>query len=545
MLTASIPAVRAALAKRLPHGVKRVLLRLRHGDQLTARSRHEPTAGNVTAFDARSEQADALATVREAFSNSGVEFVELPRVSAFRPVLVVRRGAAAAAFSALQALVDAPQWTVRADDAHNASVRWRAAERRPEQVARLQIRRRVTAPNGREMSTDDLTISVELWEELSTGTANGDGAVYPPGSLRRRQVRRDSPVEYLAPETWREAVDTTGATLRLPAPLIRSVTEPIDLVYTWVDGDDPQWRAAMTAARGGVAPGEAEATALDDSRFTSRDELRFSLRSVEYYASWFNHIYLVTDGQVPAWLDQEHPRITVIDHRDLFKDPSVLPVFNSHAIESQLHRIEGLSERYVYLNDDVFFMRPTDPELFFEGNGVARFFPSVVPLDVRSGREGDLPVMSAAKNGRQHLVERHGRTVSHRFQHTPHPQVRSVLQDMEREAPGLFSQVAASRFRSPDDYSIASSLHHHEAYVRGRAVPGELNYQFIDLASPDRGIRLDRASRNRSLDILCINESSVDPKHRDDIESEVAQFLEQRFPVPSSFELPCAGAPHS
>jgi hypothetical protein len=144
--------------------------------------------------------------------------------------------------------------------------------------------------------------------------------------------------------------------------------------------------------------------------------------------------------------------------------------------------------------------------------------------------------MSAAKRGRDHLIDRHGRTVTHRFKHTPHPQVRTVLEEMEAEAPHMFSQVAASRFRHPDDYSIASSLHHHEAYVRGRAVPGELSYQFIDLASPDRGVRLDRAARRTDLDVLCLNESTIDLDDADTIANEVAQFLSDRFPVASTFE---------
>src|SRR5699024_104385 len=114
--------------------------------------------------------------------------------------------------------------------------------------------------------------------------------------------------------------------IELPTPHIRRVTEPIDLVYTWVDGTDPAWRSRMLAERDGVDPDAVEESATAESRFASRDELRFSLRSVEYYASWFNHIYLVTDGQVPDWLDLNHPKLTVVDHKEIFADTTVLPV---------------------------------------------------------------------------------------------------------------------------------------------------------------------------------------------------------------------------
>jgi hypothetical protein len=533
VLTASIPAVRAALAKRLPPHVKRALLRARHREL----PRHRTTAaGRARPYDARIEQAEALAAVRSALAAAHIEFVEAPRLSAFRPSLIVRRGAAARVLEALhRTLSEGDGWTVQAEDVHDASLSRNSVQRRPDRVARVVCHRTVTAPTGRTLTTGDHTIAVELWDELDDGTPDGDGAAYPPGTLRRRRIRRDALVEHLAPDTWHAAI-ADDSTLRLPADHLWSVTEPVDLVYTWVDGDDPAWRRSMLAARDGIAADEVAPSALAESRFTSRDELRYSLRSVEYYASWFRRIHLVTDGQVPAWLDTDHPRITVVDHRDIFTDPGALPVFNSHAIESQLHHIDGLSDRYVYLNDDVFFLRPTDPELFFEGNGIARFFPSIVPLDVRPAAAGDLPVMSAAKHGRDHLIARHGRTVTHRFQHTPHPQVRAVLEELEAEAPDLFARVSASRFRHPDDVSIASSLHHHEAYARGRAVPGTLSYQYIDLASPDRGVRLDRAARRTDLDVLCLNESTIDPADASLIADEVGRFLRDRFPVPSSFE---------
>ena len=104
------------------------------------------------------------------------------------------------------------------------------------------------------------------------------------------------------------------------------------------------------------------------------------------YASWVRTIYLVTDGQVPHWLDTGHPRIRLVDHRQIFRDQSALPVFNSHAIESQLHHIDGLAEHYLYLNDDMFFGRPVEPELFFHGNGIAKFFVSKTPIDLTRRR---------------------------------------------------------------------------------------------------------------------------------------------------------------
>ena len=79
------------------------------------------------------------------------------------------------------------------------------------------------------------------------------------------------------------------------------------------------------------------------------------------YAPWVRNIYLVTDDQVPDWLDTSCPDVKVVSHREIFANQADLPTFNSHAIESQIHRIEGLSEHFLYLNDDFFVGRPLSP----------------------------------------------------------------------------------------------------------------------------------------------------------------------------------------
>ena len=85
--------------------------------------------------------------------------------------------------------------------------------------------------------------------------------------------------------------------------MIDDVSFPIDAVYTWVDGADPVWRRRFDAAVAADSGHEYHDEARADNRYDSRDELRFSLRSLDMYAPWIRHIYLVTDGQVPAWLE--------------------------------------------------------------------------------------------------------------------------------------------------------------------------------------------------------------------------------------------------
>uniref|UniRef100_A0A674CV08 N-acetylglucosamine-1-phosphotransferase subunits alpha/beta n=1 Tax=Salmo trutta TaxID=8032 RepID=A0A674CV08_SALTR len=101
------------------------------------------------------------------------------------------------------------------------------------------------------------------------------------------------------------------------------------------------------------------------SRFEDNEELRYSLRSVERHAPWVRHIFIVTNGQIPSWLNLDNPRVTVVTHQDVFQNHTHLPTFSSPAIETHIHRIPGLSQKFIYLNDDVMFGKDVWPDDFF------------------------------------------------------------------------------------------------------------------------------------------------------------------------------------
>lgn len=101
------------------------------------------------------------------------------------------------------------------------------------------------------------------------------------------------------------------------------------------------------------------------SRYEDNDELRYSLRSLEKHAPWVRRVYVVTNGQIPYWLNLENPRVTIVTHEEIFLNKSHLPTFSSPAIESHLHRIPGLSEKFIYMNDDVMFGQIVWPDDFY------------------------------------------------------------------------------------------------------------------------------------------------------------------------------------
>lgn len=128
-------------------------------------------------------------------------------------------------------------------------------------------------------------------------------------------------------------------------------TEAVDAVYTWVDGNSPRFARDVEQLRAGVAEPGADARRR---RFRDNGELRYSLRSLLRFAPWVRRIHLLTNGDVPPWIDRGSDRVAVVTHAALFDSADDLPTFNSNAIELHLHRIPGLSRKFLYLNDDLF-----------------------------------------------------------------------------------------------------------------------------------------------------------------------------------------------
>ena len=140
----------------------------------------------------------------------------------------------------------------------------------------------------------------------------------------------------------------------------------IDLVYLWVDGSDPEWQARRSAFTGQKLD-NTEANCK--GRYADNDELKYNLRAVEKYAPWIRHVFIVTDGQTPAWLDTSCPDVTVVNQNDIIPEVS-RPCYNSSLIEHFLYRIPGLSEHFLYANDDMFLNKPVTPDTFFTSDGL-------------------------------------------------------------------------------------------------------------------------------------------------------------------------------
>lgn len=247
-------------------------------------------------------------------------------------------------------------------------------------------------------------------------------------------------------------------------PTATHPAEPIDIVIAWVDGDDPVHKARRRA----YLTGEAEDTRDDiggEARFRQVGEIEFCVGSVMRFAPFVRRIYIVTDRQNPG-LESFVARnfsspipIEIVDHSVLFRGyEQYLPVFNSLSIETMLWRIPGLSERFVYLNDDFMLLSSVSRSDWFDGSGrpicYAKRFSSLAARLLR--------MLKPRRNGHKQFGYKDSMLNAADvvnsgyfwlFGHAPHALLRSRLEAIYAEHPGLLEANISHRFRHESQFN--------------------------------------------------------------------------------------------
>jgi glycosyltransferase involved in cell wall biosynthesis len=318
--------------------------------------------------------------------------------------------------------------------------------------------------------------------------------------------------------------------------------EPIDVVYTWVDGATEEFSGALNKEliREGLPPARGWS-----HRYRDNQELRYSLRSLEKHAPWAGHVYLVTNGQVPPWLRLDHPRLSLIDHRSIFPDEGCLPSFNSNAIELCLHRIPGLSKRFLYLNDDQFFGWRSSRSDFITAAGGIRFFQEAVIISKLDAAKSEL---NRSYIHTQNVLRKIVGKNLHLFlpAHTPQLYDREILERLEHLLEVEFRKTRGNRLRSGHDVVLRILFFY---YLLESSGPVPAGHQSVPLGRGSTEFTFWMLDRNfiksckifihmlvRRPKFFCVN---------DDVDSAVRihplhvlfrLFLRVYFPRRSSFE---------
>lgn len=246
-----------------------------------------------------------------------------------------------------------------------------------------------------------------------------------------------------------------------------STHEAIDAVVLWVDGHDPAWLAKRNRyLQGGEDRHDDIAGA---TRYNSVGEVYYCLASINRFAPFIRRIFLVTDHQVPPHLDdflrhnfpEGYIPYEVVDHSIIFEGhDDCLPTFNCNSIESLLWRIPGLSEPYIYFNDDVVLLAPVSPDDFFVGEATccyARWYSTALARllhALKPRREGHKPMgfKSLLVNTLRYTSPRSRRRFLFLL-HTPLPVRRSFFEHYFTAHPDVLRINIVQRFRHPSQFN--------------------------------------------------------------------------------------------
>lgn len=311
---------------------------------------------------------------------------------------------------------------------------------------------------------------------------------------------------------------------------------PIDAVITWVDGDDSKWKAEKDLYSNNVDSLNGEGRANKDERFRNRNELKYLLRSIEMFAPFIRNIFIVTCGQIPGWLDINNDKIKLIDHKDIYKNKDALPTFNSSSIETQLHHIDGLSEHFLYFNDDFMLTDFCTPNDFFFANGIMKYFPAetrVYEEDIDDSRE---EYLLSDRNAIGLIKKELGKSGNDIMLHCPYPSRRSLLYFLENKFEMEFSKCEKERFRSKNDLRPIAFMQYHYGFQKGLAVPSTLSHRYLALYKKTIDKQFNGVFKTRKYKTICINDVAVPEDKLLSVNDLTIDFLESYFPLKSSFE---------
>jgi hypothetical protein len=300
----------------------------------------------------------------------------------------------------------------------------------------------------------------------------------------------------------------------------------IDAIIAWVDGADPRHHEKLLRFR--TMHDKAGRT-----RYADSGEIYYCIASILKYAAFIRRIWIVTDGQRPEQLEAftraglcAPDFLQVVDHTELFKGyHEYLPTFTARSIEAMLWRLPGLSETFVYLNDDFFLNAPVSPQDWFrDGRPVLRgrrVWPHDRLFRTRARRllaKLSLKRVRAVRPTYHQAQELGARRagVTDKFMladHNPHPMRRSIQAAFFADHPEILRSQLSYKFRDIGQYSPVSLANHLEITLNAAAFETAPAVLIIRPGTRNLAGRLEAGVRNQAVRFGCIqNLDQFDPQ---------------------------------
>jgi hypothetical protein len=333
------------------------------------------------------------------------------------------------------------------------------------------------------------------------------------------------------------------------------MNDKIDFVILWVDGNDIEWRKEKDK----YDP-SSHKKSVEEVRYRDWDNLQYWFRGVEKFAPWVNKIHFVTWGHTPAWLNVNHPKVNVVKHEE-YIPLDFLPTFNSSVIELNLHRIKGLSDKFVYFNDDMFLLQTVKISDFFI-NGLPC---DTVGLEVITAKDmfayflfNNVSVINnhfdkkfvirnnklkwfSAKNGIRLLCKTLALYPWERFPgfqdpHLPLAFNKETLEEVWKEEQALLNETCSHKFRDRRD--VTGWLFRYWRLAKGEFINKEYNMgKYYNVTNDsESNKRAYNAVSMPKHKIICINDTETVQNFEHE-KVLLKEAFEKILPNKSSFEL--------
>ena len=329
---------------------------------------------------------------------------------------------------------------------------------------------------------------------------------------------------------------------------------PIDFVVIWVDMNDPKWQEDFANFSGRET---TDAYNTGKERFRDNGFLKYWFRGIEKFTPWVNKIHFVTCGQKPDWLNVDNPKLNLVDHKDIIPE-RFLPTFNSGVIERYIYRIKGLSDHFVYFNDDFYILRPTSPDRFFKNGlpcdiAVFQYNPSWSPYYVML--KNNIKIINSNFNKKDilkrdyekwftpeyggkvwmnYFMKHYDKFITLRVHHNAQPYLKKSFEDAWKKAQVELSVTSKNRFRDKSD-------HTHELFRTWQICEGNFTpyntykdtKMFPLMVKPKQAVK---AIKNQEYSLVCLNDNKR-IRNYDKLMADLNEAFESILPEKSSFEI--------
>lgn len=330
-----------------------------------------------------------------------------------------------------------------------------------------------------------------------------------------------------------------------------SVMKNIDVIITWVDGNDLAWQSVKNKY-------VIENKNGDDrkSRYRDWDNLKYIFRGIEKYMPWIHKVHFVTWGHLPDWMNIECKKLNIVKHEDFIPE-KYLPTFNSNTIELNLHRIPELAEYYINFNDDMFVIGMTDSKDFFV-NGLPKDMAILSPQPIKRGGiactvVNNLEVINdyftpldIRNNKGKWFSHKYGKMLLRNFifskfttiigiyeTHIPFSHLKSTAVEVWDKEGRTLENTCLHKFRSKED--VNEWLFRHWQLMSGKFLPRRADFGLLRCLPDHMDEIVSLILNPGNIKMLCINDSEEEANFEKDRDTLNTAF-KKVFPIKSMFE---------